>query len=69
MKKIKQSIRYYKMLLVEIIETLCTICLYLESEGSHTHNRYGMYMIGHFNALKELSTEMRISLYDPREKN
>ena len=64
MRKIKQSIRYFKMLLVEIIETLCTICLYLESEGRHTHNQYGQYMRGHFNELKAFSTEMRLSLYD-----
>ena len=68
MRKIKQSIRYYKMLLVEIIETLCTICLYLESEGRHTHNQYGQYMRGHFNELKELSTEMRLSLITSDER-
>ena len=69
MRKIKQSIRYYKMLLVEIIETLCTICLYLESEVRNTHNQFVNYMRGHFNEMKEFSTEMRLSLYDPKEKN
>ena len=33
----KKKIRFYKALLIEIIETLCTICLYLESDGRYSH--------------------------------
>ena len=54
-----RKIRFYKSLLIEIVETLCTICLYLEIEGRRTHNQYGMYMGAHFNVLKDFSTEMR----------
>ena len=54
-----KKIRFYKSLLIEIVETLCTICLYLDFEGRRTHNQYGIYMGAHFNALKEFSAEIR----------
>lgn len=53
-----KKIQFYKSLLIEIVETLCTICLYLDIEGRRNHNQYGIYMGAHFNALKEFSTEM-----------
>ena len=31
----KKKIRFYKALLIEIIETLCTICLYFEKDGEY----------------------------------
>jgi len=54
-----KKIRFYKSLLIEIIETLCTICLYLEIEGRRNHNRMAEHMRGHFKVLKEFSEEMR----------
>jgi hypothetical protein len=54
-----KKIRFYKKLLIEIIETLCTICLYLEYEGRKTHNKYSRIMIGHFEELKTFSESMR----------
>lgn len=54
-----KKIRFYRSLLIEIIETLCTICLYLELDGRYTHNMESQYMIGHFNVLKEFSEELR----------
>jgi len=54
-----KKIRFYRSLLIEIIETLCTICLYFEIDGRYTHNRESQHMIGHFNALKEFSEELR----------
>lgn len=55
----KKKIRFYKALLIEIIETLCTICLYLEHDGRYTHNEESRYMRGRFIALKEFSEDLR----------
>lgn len=54
-----KKIRFYKALLIEIIETLCTICLYLECDGRYTHNEESIHMRSHFKALKEFSEELR----------
>lgn len=55
-----RKIRFYKRLLIEIVETLCSICLYLELDARHTHNSYGdLYMRDHFVELKKFSDEMR----------
>lgn len=54
-----KKIKFYKRLVIEIIETLCSICLYLESDSRYNHNSKGVYMRGHFNALKEFSIELR----------
>ena len=54
-----KKIRFYRHLLVEIIETLCSICLYLESDSRYTHNPNGRYMCSHFERLKDFSKELR----------
>ena len=55
----KKKIRFYKMLIAEILETLCSICLYLESEGRRSHNEMSRNMRGHFNVLKRFSEDLR----------
>lgn len=55
----KKKIKFYKALLIEIIETLCTICLYLERDGRYTHNEESRHMISHFTALKAFSEDLR----------
>ena len=57
----RKKIRFYKALLVEIIETLCTICLYLEQEGRYTMhgNEASRHMRGHFIVLKGFSEDLR----------
>lgn len=55
----KKKIRFYKALLVEIIETLCTICLYLERDGRYTHNEASIHMHSHFTVLKGFSDDLR----------
>lgn len=55
----RKKIRFYKSLLTEIVETLCTICLYLETEGWRSHNGMAQCMRSHFGALKGFSEEMR----------
>ena len=53
-----KKIRFYKALIIEIIETLCSICLYLERDGRYSHNEMSRYMRGHFNCLKDFSRKM-----------
>lgn len=55
----RKKIRFYKALLVEIIETLCSICLYLERDSRYTHNSNGEYMYDHFKELKRFSKKLR----------
>ena len=61
MKKIKRKILFYKALLVEMVETLCTICLYLYFEGTlyHHKNPKAIYMRDHFEQLKQASSVLR----------
>ena len=56
-----RKIRFYKKLLIEIIETLCTICLfmYTESRKLHCHNEYTTHFRGHFDELKYYSEKLR----------
>lgn len=70
MKKIKRKILFYKALLVEIVETLCTICLYLDLEGTlyHHKNPQAIYMKGHFEQLKQASLVLRKELSEGRKK-
>lgn len=58
-KKIKNWFSLQRRIQIEILETLCTICLYLESNGHYDRNPFSQYMCGHFNALKDLSKELR----------
>ena len=54
-----KKIKFYKALLVEIIETLCTICLYFDCEGRRSHNPYAVHFRSHFDELKGFSERMR----------
>lgn len=54
----KKKIRFYKILISEILETLCTICLYLEREGRRSQNEMSRNMRGHFNVLKKFSEDL-----------
>ena len=55
-----KKIRFYKALLIEIVETLCSICLYLESDSRRgAHNPHGVHMRSHFDVLKSFSEVMR----------
>ncbi len=58
--------------MAEIIETLVTICMYLEVEGRYHHNYMAGRMGTHTRALKELSYILRKSEvvnYDENEKS
>lgn len=58
-KKIKNYFSLQRRIQIEILETLCTICLYLHYEGHYSRNRYSEFMQGHFGQLKDLSKELR----------
>lgn len=57
----RKKLKFYKALLVEIIETLCTICSYLEnaSSGYRRNIEVSRHMRGHFIALKGFSEDLR----------
>lgn len=58
-KKLKERRYLQRRAQIEILETLCTICMYLEREGYDRHNPLSKYMNDHFVALKELSRALR----------
>lgn len=58
-KKLRNYIKLQRMIQHEVLETLCTICLYLESDGRFNRNPYSTYMRSHFMYLKDLSTRVR----------
>lgn len=64
MKKIKKKIIFYKCLFIEIVETLCSICLYLDRMS-----RSDRYIFrSHFNALKGYSEKMRYEIISKEHK-
>lgn len=63
----RKKIKFYKLLLIELVETLCSICLYLEADSRRSHNHYGVYMPSHFNELKRFSKELRGERSDKKE--
>ena len=69
MKKIRKKILFYKALLVEILETLCSICLYLDFDGRiNRRNPKAEFMRGHFEQLKQASARLRKELSKEREE-
>ena len=62
-KKIKNWFSLQRRIQIEILETLCTICLWLERDGHYDRNPYSKYMGGHFQYLKDLSKELRDRKY------
>ena len=58
-KKWKQKRLLRQLILHEILEMLCTICLYIESDGRHHGNPYARKFSGHFDMLKKLARAVR----------
>ena len=56
-RKIKEWFSLQKRIQIEILETLCTICLFLEF--NQPRNRYSEFMHSHVSSLKGLSDELR----------
>lgn len=63
-KKIKRFLNLQKMIQIEILETLATICLYLEFDVGR--RRYTEHMRSHFVRLKRLSEELREETEDEK---
>lgn len=58
-KRIKNYFSFKKRMKIEMLETLASICLYLDYDGHYGKNRYAEYMTLHFHQLKALSKELR----------
>lgn len=58
-RRIRRYLKLQRMIQHEVLETLCTICLYLERDGHFCKNYYAQYMGGHFKRLKEFSEILR----------
>lgn len=58
-KKLKNYFIFKKRMKIELLETLATICLYLEFDSRTNRNANGVFMRGHFNELKALSFELK----------
>lgn len=54
-KKFKERRALRKDICIEILETLCTICLYIERDGHYGRNPYGEYCRSHADRLKNFS--------------
>lgn len=54
-KKWKQKRLLRQLILHEILEMLCTICLYLESDARHHGNPHARNFRGHFDMLKRMA--------------
>lgn len=68
MKKIKRKILFYKHVIIEVLETLCTICLFLEEQAycSRSRNQYAIHLRSHFDTLSAYARDM---IEDFPEKN
>lgn len=58
-KRIKNYFSLKRRMKIEILETLASICLYLDYDGHFGRNHYAEYMRSHFHQLKALSQELR----------
>lgn len=58
-RRIKNYLSFKRRMQTEILETLASICLYLDYDGHYGRNRYAEYMMLHFKELKSLSEELR----------
>ncbi len=56
-KRIREYFSLQRRIQHEVLETLASICLWLQYDSRH--NRYGEFMYGHYETLKSLSEEIR----------
>ena len=69
-KRIRAKVAFYKTLLHELIETLCTICLFLEQFGrlSRPEIHAAQFALsGHFRELKKFSEALREEINEERK--
>lgn len=58
-KKIKKYFEFQRRYQHEVLETLASICLFLEYDGRRGRIPYAEHMRSHFEVLKILSEELR----------
>lgn len=58
-KRIKKYLNLQRLICFEVLETLATICLYLDYDGHHLRNPYSKHMKDHFVELKAFSEQIR----------
>ena len=58
-KKIKRCLELQRLICLEVLETLATICLYLDYDGHHLRNPYSKHMKDHFVELKTYSEQIK----------
>lgn len=58
-KKIKKYFEFQRRYQHEVLETLATICLFLEHDGRRGHITHSEHMRGHYQELKLLARELR----------
>ena len=68
MRKIRKKVLFYKGLLAEILETLCSICLWLNADRMGRYNPHSIHMHGHFNNLKQAADILREEMAEERKK-
>lgn len=59
-KKIKKWLALQRLIQIEVLETLTTICMYIDYEhGKYNHNPYRRHFQSHMCGLKHYSEELR----------
>ena len=67
-KKIKKYFEFQRRYQHEVLETLATICLFLEADGLRGRIPYSEHMRGHFQELKFLARELNGQKDEPEVK-
>ena len=57
-----KKMKFYKNLLIEMIETMCTLCLFMvtESRKYGCNSMYTSAFQSHFDELSKFSTKLRV---------
>lgn len=48
---------------IEVLETLASICLYLDYEGHYSRNRFHEYIRMHYSELKNYSKDLKDDIW------
>lgn len=65
----RKRIKFYKGMIIEILETLCTICLFLDAFGRRSHIPYAEHFHSHFDELKMYSMQLREEQFNSNKKH
>lgn len=62
-KRFKKKLQFYKLIVIEIIETLVTICLYLERDAvTNRRSDFVTWFILHENTLKAYAGVLKLEV-------